>query len=335
MSRGRLYDTERHAVLAAVYAREGTAVCQEDVGAYRTKVVRAGDMLYISCYPLISNRELLRQQDLRLEAMRQAKLPRRMRAAWNKYNNARRTREFEQLVHANFGQGDLHISLTYDMTAWYDRGEKAEPITEDDAKRHVRNYLARVKRLVKRNGGDPDGIRWIQVTVCREAQHESSVPQQDRIHHHMLLHGVPESLRNEAEALWPFGYCNADRLREDSRGLAAMAGYIARQEGSANGTSYKRHSYTCSRNIRRPEIRTSDARISRRRVGQIAQDVRANGADILEKIYPGYRLTDEAEVYISDYTAGAYIYARMRRWGAPDGLQAYFKGRGGIRKNDP
>ena len=56
----------------------------------------------------------------------------------------------------------------------------------------------------------------------------------------------------------------------------------------------------------------SSRKISRRRAAQIAADVQANAREIFEKIYPGYTL-QEAEVKYSDFVAGAYIYARMRR----------------------
>ena len=48
------------------------------------------------------------------------------------------------------------------------------------------------------------------------------------------------------------------------------------------------------------------------RAALIAADVQANAREILEAIYPGYRL-ENAEVKYSDFVAGAYIYARLRR----------------------
>jgi hypothetical protein len=38
-----------------------------------------------------------------------------------------------------------------------------------------------------------------------------------------------------------------------------------------------------------------------------------DGKDILEKLYPEYRLEEVPVVKYSDFVAGAYIYARMRR----------------------
>ena len=131
--------------------------------------------------------------------------------------------------------------------------------------------------------------------------------------------GIPEELRGEVERAWDLGYCNADRLQDiRSEGIARMAGYIARQEGNANGERAGGKSYSCSRNIIRPEEKASDVKISRRRVSRIADDVRANAREIFEKCWPGYRLHEEPKVLTSEFVAGAYIYARLRMKGERD-----------------
>ena len=56
----------------------------------------------------------------------------------------------------------------------------------------------------------------------------------------------------------------------------------------------------------------SDRKISRRRAAMIARDVQYRGREILEQIYPGYRL-ESCEVKFSNFVSGAYIYARLRK----------------------
>lgn len=312
MKKGKLHDAERHAVLAAVYAKGDLSVDHSNVGAYRTKTVKAGEFLYVSCYPLVPA-NIRREQDAVLRE-KDAEMKRgKLRARWNRYNNMRRSWKFEQLVHANFGAGDFHVCCTYEVEDWdADRSQIADR-TREDAKRDVRNYLARLRRLLKKHGCDLSGFRWIVCTVTKESMKEAANPRPDSHHHHLLISGIPEELRTDAELLWNLGYCNADRLQDDrSTGIAAMAGYIARQEGSASGERAGEKSYSCSRNIIRPEERASDAKISRRRVSLIAADVRANAREIFEKCWPGYRLSDEPKVLTSEFVAGAYIYARLR-----------------------
>lgn len=315
MRKGRLHDTERHAVLAAVFAKDDLKVTSENVGAYRTKTVKAGEFLYVSCYPLVSA-NIRREQDrslAQLEESGELKKGGKLRAKWNKHNNMRRTWKFEQLVHANFKAGDFHVCCTYEVEDWEgDRRQIAER-ARDDAKRDIRNYLERVKRLLKKHGCDLDGFRWIVCTVTKESVKEAANPRPDSHHHHLLISGIPEHLRTDVEKLWRLGYCNADRLQDSkSTGIAAMAGYIARQEGSANGERPGEKSYSCSRNIIRPEEKASDVKISRRRVSRIAADVQANAREVFEQVWPGYRLTEEPKVLTSEFVAGAYIYARLR-----------------------
>lgn len=309
----RMIDAEQYEVLAAVYSKDGTEVRNDSVGAYRTKTTKAGDCLYISCYPLITM-EANRVQQEKLEQLHKDNR-RAVMAKYARYNNARRTRQFEMLVEANIFPNDLHVCLTYeyDNSASWDYG-KQEYRTRDEARREVRNYLARVKRMLKRHGCDLNEFRWILVTTTKESTGDDREERSPKHHHHILMHGVPEWLRNAVERLWEYGFANADRLQRGDKSLGAMAGYIARQEGAANGDHTRgERSFSTSRNIIKPEVKTSDARISRRRVAKLAADVRGNAAEIFGKIYPEYRLAEQPKIMISDFTAGAYIWAKLIR----------------------
>lgn len=98
--------------------------------------------------------------------------------------------------------------------------------------------------------------------------------------------------------------CERLRLRDD--GAARLANYLCKQKWTGWCFSH-------SRNLKVPEPRISDRKISRRRLSMIAADVMKNGRGIFEALYPGYRVVELPEVRFSDFVAGAYIYARMRR----------------------
>ena len=315
--KARLRDSEKYAVLASALespeAQEGTRLKSDAVGGYRTKTVRAGEFLYISCYPLIScaadREQLKRLEDFKIQKEKNAKL----RAKYAKYNNARRITGFEQLVHTNFVNGDLHVVCTYPLQDYRFYNE-LEFRTRDDAKRESYNFIRRTKRFLKRCGCDLKEFRWICVTVTKESMDDSARPLPDHHHHHILMHGVPPELRGDIEKLWNYGTCNADRIHDSATGLADVAGYVARQESSCNGENAGQRSYTTSRNIKRPKVTTNDSKISRRRMAQIAADVMFAGREIFEeKLFPGFRLIEDVQVKTSEYVAGAYIYAKLRK----------------------
>ena len=312
----RLIDAGKYAVLAACTsgsAQEGTTVKPESVGGYRTKMVQAGDFMYISAYPLIGCAVNMQQREM-LEKLRSAcEQNPKLRAKYIKYNNKRRIREFEQLVHTNIRKNDLHVTCTYAVQDYRDYNSLTFRLRED-ACREIYNFLRRTKRMLQRHGYDPKEFRWICVTVTKQDHAETARPLPDKHHHHLLIHGIPPELRNELESLWPHGYCNADRLRDSDDGLSSIAGYVARQESSSNGENGGERSFTTSRNILRPKVTTSDSRISRRRIARIAADIRTDGREILENsLFPGFRLVGDPDVKTSDFVAGAYIYAKLRR----------------------
>lgn len=311
---GRMRDSEKYAVLAEILApehmQEGTRVNHADVGAYRTKLIRAGDFIYISCYPLINAYADAKQRMLLME-LEQSK-NKRLMMKFAKYNNARRIKKFEQLVHANFEKGDLHIVCTYEIQD-LESGEQLEYITRKEADRNMYNFIRKIRYLLKKQGCDLKAFRWIAVTVTKERMKEVVKDWPDSHHHHILMHGVPEELRTTVENLWKFGYCNADRLRDSNEGFADVSAYVAKQEGSANGENRGAKSFRTSKNIVRPEVSTNDSKISRARVAKIAADMRVNGKEILEKLYAGYRLVEDVRVEVSEFVAGAYIYAKLRR----------------------
>lgn len=312
-----LRDAEKYAVLASAYdspeAQEGTAVKNADVGGYRTKTVRAGDFLYVSCYPLIGcnadRKQRERLRELKVRTASSAKL----RAKYAKYNNRRRVTEFEQLVHANMVNGDLHVVCTYAFQDYTDYNA-IQTLRRAEVKKYVYNYIRKIKRFLKCYGCDLNEFRWICVTVTREGMEDSVRPFPERHHHHIFMHGVPSELRKDIENMWNYGYCNADRLHDSGAGFGAISAYVARQESSANGENGGERSYTTSRNIKRPRVTTSDSKISRRRAAKIAADVAVNAREIFErKLFQGFRLVEDAQVKISGYTAGVYIYAKLRR----------------------
>lgn len=197
-------------------------------------------------------------------------------------NDKRARRYLNQLMKANFGDGDLHLTLTYN--------EAHLPETVEAASREAANFLRRVKYLMDKRGLPP--LRYILVTEYSEGD-EGAAPV--RMHHHVIFNGG--AIRNEVEDLWrdrrrkgekvgaKKGYANADRLQGEDNGFAALCHYLTKHP-------HRKKRWTCSQNLERPIILpTNDSRYSRRKVARIGTE--PVDVDFWQRQYPGYELINE------------------------------------------
>ena len=214
-------------------------------------------------------------------------------------NDKRAKRTFCQLVKTNFGEGDLHLTLTYNT--------KYLPEKVEDAEKEVQNYLRRVARLRKKKNLSP--LKYIFIT-------EQGV-QSKRIHHHVIINGGLS--RDEVELLWrrpkrkgqqqgeALGDCNADRLRTDDKGLERLASYLAKDPKG-------RKRWTPSQNLKKPEVSTSDTKTSRRKFMQLvllpedAEEVRQH----FEKQYPDFAVTEVRKEW-NEITCTWAVYVKLHR----------------------
>ena len=167
------------------------------------------------------------------------------------------------------------------------------PETEDAAKKDLRNFFRRVRRLYK-----AAGVEFKYISVTEKGSRSG------RVHHHLIVTGGVS--RDDLEALWAAGRANTKRLQFDDNGLVGLAVYMTKQK------LYFRR-YNCSRNLKDPDKtkKVSDQRVSRKRAGLICN---FEDRESLEKLYPGYRLLG-VEYIISDLTGEYYAYIRLRKNG--------------------
>lgn len=281
---------------------------EKAIGGVRTKTIRAGGSLEIESFPLLKI-----STEARVEKKRRESSPAQVQLNLN--NARKRLRRYAEM---NFTSADFVLHPTYDY-GFVDRActdtesvireweALGFPIDEDQARRKIKNYIERIRRLVKRKGGDPKEFKYIYVIESTKEPRDGDFnPLPARYHYHMII-GSMDGLITAAELtdLWKYGYSKAEPLDFRFNGLEGLCKYITKQRRFARRWAH-------SQNLKEPDITVSDRKISRRRAALIAADVRANGKEILEKIYPGYVLED-CTVKYSDFVAGAYIYARMRR----------------------
>lgn len=251
--------------------------CSIKVGSmgYRTKTTRAGKRLEVDVYPVFGY-----QDRMRARAAKQQITPETMR----RVNLSNAKRKIVQLADANFTGEDIHLTLTYENPPIYSR-----------CQRDVVNFLAAVKRR-RAKKGLPE-LKYIYVIE----DDEDGIKK--RIHVHILMSGGMS--REELEELWAKGYANADRLQPDERGLEAVARYLVKSQRN-------RRKWCSSKNLKKPDVRVSDCKLSNAKVKKIARNLPNEAKDIMRRAYPGYEFV-ECKVKFSDQVDGCYIRALMRK----------------------
>ena len=243
---------------------------------YRTKTTKAGPRLEADIYPIWG-----KEEQRKARASRKNMTPEAVR----RNNEERAKRYLVQLADANFGEQDLHVTLTYAGT----------PPEYEQARRDVRNFCDRVRRLRAKRGLDP--LKYIYSIEDNEEGRKH------RIHVHMLMNGGIS--RGELEELWAKGYANADRLQPNENGLEAVARYLTKQQKN-------RRRWAASKNLTKPKVRVSNTKASNARVRRIAQGFETEAKEVMEKLYPGYTFVS-ARVFYSDIVSGVYIRTVMRQ----------------------
>lgn len=262
---------------------------------YRTKTTKAGKRLEVDVYPIFGY-----QDRIRANRAKQQVTPEIMR----RVNLANAKRRIIQLADANFTEADLHLTLTYENPPIYSRCQK-----------DVQNFIKAVKRRRDKRGL-PE-VKYIYVIE----DNEDGVKK--RIHVHMLISGGLE--REELEQLWARGYANCDRLKPNERGLEELARYLVKSQKH-------RRKWCCSKNLKKPQVRVSDCKLSNSKVKRIARDLPNEAKEILRKAYPGYEYV-ECRVKFSDQVDGCYIRALMRK--TDGGEKRGRKGQAGMAGKHP
>lgn len=216
-----------------------------------------------------------------------------------KQNDKNARRYLTQLINSNFGIKDLHTTLTYK--------DKYLPETIEEAEKQAKNFLRRVSYKRKKDNKDP--LKYILITeVVTEKDNQTPV----RIHHHIVMNGGLD--RDEVEGLWTtgrgknkdwIGTVNADRLKPDTNGLAALANYLSKYPQG-------KKRWKCSQNLIKPWSRTNDNKYSRRQVERLGKA--PCELDYWKKKYTGWSISEDYgyRTTYNDHT-GWSIYLKLKR----------------------
>ena len=253
---------------------------------YRRRTTVSGPRIDAEVFPVFGRAQRGELRRAKSQATREAQ---------KRANDERSRLHLIQLVEANFSEKDVSITLSYE-------GQPPEP---SRVEKDVRNFLARVKRA-RAKAGLPD-LKYIYSIGGDEMP--SAGYSGKRPHVHMILSGGIG--RDQLEKIWGKGIANADRLQPRSDGLGGIAVYLTKQKQDRPEKPGARK-WRGSKNLKQPVRRSRDARMPNSRVRRIAYDFRNEAAEVMEKLYPGYRLQD-CQVRYSDIVDGVYIRCVLRR----------------------
>lgn len=289
---GGLTPIEQAARLEAAdrWKEERTGIRKGRMG-YRTRTVKAGPRLEAEIFPIFGT-----EMETKARAARENLTPEKIQ----RHNDEKARRNLVRLLDANFSQGDYHITLTFAGKApgW------------NRAVKDIRNFIAKVRRLREKRGL-PE-MKYIY------AMEDAEEGREKRIHAHLITQG--DLPREDLEKLWAkngktIGYCNCDELQPGPEGLEAIARYIYNQRPGLPREKKGKRKYSCSKNLRKPQLRTSDTKVTGGRVKRLAGVFGSDETEarrIMEKLYPGYEYV-RGSAKGSDIVDGVYIRVLMRK----------------------
>lgn len=245
---------------------------------YRTKTIKSGNMLEVEIYPI---------WDTHTSTTRARKLKESREAQKNlNYKNA--IKNVVRLVNANFTDGDVWATFTYN--------EDKLPKSRTAAERELTKYIRRLKYYAEKHGLPP--LKYVYWTEYNDDPKKDKI----RIHHHIVT-----NFRNRdvMEDLWRNGGRNRTRrLYADENEYEGMTRYCMKDPKGA-----KR--YVASKNLKKPQITVADHKFTRRKVNRIYNGD-TDPRQTFETLYKGYKMTS---IYgkTSEYVSGAYLYVKMHK----------------------
>lgn len=213
-------------------------------------------------------------------------------AAQEKLNREMAARRLSDIVNLNFTKNDIQIKLDYSAFK-REHGRNPEP---NEVVKIIRNFIRRLKRAYERAGLE------LKYIYCTE------LGARGRLSHHHVIVNAGLSFE-EIRALWTDGGVWMRKLYFNERGCYELASYFVKAK-------YTYRSYTCSKNLIRPQesgrdkcIYKSDCRVHQKDVTNIM-----NGEiEKIRRMYPGWELACLPEIaHTLDKDTGEY---RLPKWG--------------------
>ena len=197
----------------------------------RINQVRAGRLVSMVLYTVPDRGDGPRTRRQKLQASS---------AARERLNAKYSYEKLERLLAANFDDGDLFVTLTYD--------DDHLPENRDMAVRKIRRFLSQLRKARKERGGE---LRYIYVT-------EGNYPG-GRLHHHLVINSTGDDYET-LKTLWIYGdsvkYMPLKFTPEDS--YEDLASYLTKEPREHGHPEVGERTWTPSLGLRRPEPETEE-----------------------------------------------------------------------------
>lgn len=150
--------------------------------------------------------------------------------AKRKINAMQRKWHLMQLLNCNFESGqDIFLYLGY-----------ADEVDADTASKALKNFHKAARRVWARYG---EPYKYICITETHSKDGEDA-----RLHHHLILSGLPIPALRIIERLWQHGSVDVRTLRELTDNFEDTCTYLLKEKKDAN-----KRAYSTSHNLEKPE----------------------------------------------------------------------------------
>lgn len=220
--------------------------------------------------------------------------------------NDRRTRKWMRLVmQGNFDKGDYFLTLTYKA------GELPAPDNLKQAKKDLKDYLNKARGRYTKVGLE---CKYLWVMEYRLDEKEQYL---EKVHFHIVMNkGISIE---DIEQCWSrgsgknrkqLGLINTKKIIKSADfGLEDLAEYLGKLPRNKKSEKI----WNSSRNLKRPYKTKNDSKFTQRQLEKMALS-NDQGLEILQKKYPGYRISYIK--YKQTPYRGWHLYLRMWRLGA-------------------
>ena len=230
----------------------------------REKRIHSGKTFEVEFYPIkIDGRRYTRGTKKKVSREVQKKL-----------NDENARKYLRRLLDTNFDETGYYCTFTY--------RDDEMPMTYEDCKRDVNNFLKRLRRALK-SAGVTNELKYIYAIEMKVSKKTGI----ERFHLHIVINGGLK--RKQIKDIWGKGDIKrVEELQPDNCGFERLANYLCK-EWNNELLPESRKRYTPSRNLKKPNIpKPKDGVFSHRHLEKLCKFC-IDDAGYWERRYKGYR----------------------------------------------